>query len=60
LSLKIFHIIFIIFADLLAVGMAVWSWIQYKSLAWVVLSVLCSLGLNAYLFWFWKKSKNFK
>ena len=60
MSLKVFHIVFIVSADLLAVGLAVWAVIHQKPLLWVVTSILGSLTLNVYLVWFLRKSKTFK
>ena len=58
MSLKAFHVFFIIVSDTLALGMAVWAWRQHQGIAWVAAAVLCSLGLNIYLVWFLKKCKD--
>ena len=65
MSLKAFHLIFIIAAILLAAGCAIWFWMSYSSpqrgawdLVWAVASTLAGVGLIVYEVYFLKKLKN--
>jgi cytochrome c oxidase assembly factor CtaG len=65
MSLKAFHLIFIVAAILLALGCAVWSWMSYFSpqrgswdLVWALVSSLSVVGLIGYEVYFLKKLKN--
>lgn len=63
MSLKAFHLVFIVLATLLAGGVGVWAWGQravegnlYLGLA--VVCFLAALGLIVYGIWFVKKLKD--
>jgi len=65
MSLKAFHLVFIVAAILLAVGVGVWSLMDYYSgsgrtldLAEGIGSLIAALGLVAYERYFLKKTKN--
>lgn len=63
MSLKAFHIIFVIFSTLLALGVGVWCvWVNLVEgapvyLAGAVASFLCALALVIYGVWFYRKMK---
>jgi hypothetical protein len=64
MSLKAFHLVFIVSAILLTVGLAVWSWMNYFSpqgaKSDLVAGIACSLavvGLICYEIYFLKKFK---
>jgi hypothetical protein len=65
MSLKAFHLVFIIAAILLAFGCAAWSWTAYFSpqrgtwdLVWAVVSTVAGVGLIVYEVYFLRKLKN--
>ena len=58
MSLRYFHIFFILAASTLAMGNGVWAILQHKPLFWVVGSFICGVGLDLYLVWFIRKSRN--
>jgi ABC-type amino acid transport system permease subunit len=65
MSLKAFHLIFIIAAILLAFGFAAWSMMNYFSatgrrmdMVWGVASAIVGVGLIVYEIYFLKKLKN--
>jgi hypothetical protein len=63
MSLKAFHIVFVIFSTLLALGVGAWCvWVNLVEgvqiyLAGAVASFACALGLVVYGFWFYRKMK---
>jgi hypothetical protein len=63
MSLKAFHIVFIVFSTLLALGTSVWCiWINLVEgapiyLAGAIVSLICAFGLMVYGFWFYRKMK---
>ena len=63
MSLKAFHIIFIIFATLLALGVGGWCiWVNLVEgapiyLAGAIAAFVCAGGLVIYGFWFYRKMK---
>ena len=57
MSLKAFHILFIIFAILLAVGCAVWSFVNHAALAFGIASAVVAVVLVVYGVFFLKKSR---
>jgi len=63
MSLKAFHIIFIIFSTLLALGVGAWCvWVNLVEgvpiyLAGAIASFTCAVGLVIYGFWFYRKMK---
>ena len=58
MSLKSFHIAFIIIATLLAAGCAVWAFANHASTAFGVGSAIVALALIAYGIWFVKKARH--
>jgi hypothetical protein len=58
MSLKAFHIIFIILATLLALGCAAWSYVNHTAAAFGVISAVVGLALVIYGIWFLRKSRN--
>lgn len=58
MSLRAFHIFFILAASALAVANGVWILVQHKPVVWAVASFAGSVGLDAYLVWFIRKSKD--
>ncbi len=66
MSLKGFHIVFIIFSTLLAFGCGVWClWVnsfgpENSYLAGAVLSFLAAVALIVYGCWFWRKMKRLR
>ena len=66
MSLKAFHIIFIIFSTLLALGVGVWClWVDLVEgapvyLAGAIASFACALGLIIYGIWFYRKMKRLR
>jgi hypothetical protein len=63
MSLKAFHIVFIVFSTLLALGTSAWCiWINLVEgapiyLAGAIVSLICAFGLMVYGFWFYRKMK---
>ena len=57
MSLKIFHILFIVLSILLAALCAAWSFVNQTSFAFGVASAAVGVGLMFYGVWFLKKSK---
>ena len=63
MSLKAFHIVFIIFSTLLALGVGLWCvWIDLIEgapiyLAGAIISFICASALLIYGVWFYKKMK---
>ena len=63
MSLKAFHIIFIIFSTLLALGVGGWCvWVNLVEgapayLAGAIASFVCAIALVIYGFWFYRKMK---
>ena len=63
MSLKAFHIVFIVFSTLLALGTSAWCiWINLAEgapiyLAGAIASLICAFGLMVYGFWFYRKMK---
>ena len=55
MSLRAFHIFFIIVSDMLAVGFGVWALPAH--VGWAVASFLLSALIGVYLVWFIRKSK---
>ena len=66
MSLKGFHIVFIIVATLATLGFAWWTWNAYQFGAEGdytipgVISLLLGIGLIVYGYWFLKKLQNLK
>lgn len=66
MSLKAFHIIFIIFSTLLALGVGMWClWVDLVEgapvyLAGAIASFACALGLIIYGIWFYRKMKRLR
>ena len=58
MSLKGFHVFFIILATLLAIGFAAWSLMNQTAVPVGICSAVLALGLIVYGVWFVKKSKN--
>jgi hypothetical protein len=65
MSLKAFHLVFIVASILLAIGFAVWSFMNYSSpqgntsdLVVAIVSAAVALGLVGYEIYFLKKLKN--
>ncbi len=58
MSLKAFHILFILLAILLASGCAAWAFVNGVELYFGVGSVVVAVGLVAYGVWFLKKSRH--
>jgi hypothetical protein len=63
MSLKAFHIVFIIFSTLLAIAVGAWCiWVNLVEgmpiyLAGAAASFVCAIGLVIYGFWFYRKMK---
>jgi len=66
MSLKAFHIVFIIVATLLALGTGVWClWVNFMAgapvyAAGAVVSFIVAIALMAYGFWFYRKMKRLR
>lgn len=56
MSLRAFHIFFIIVSDMLAVGFGVWALPTHAG--WAIASFLLSGVIGVYLVWFIRKSKD--
>jgi hypothetical protein len=57
MSLKVFHLIFIFLATLLAIGCAAWSFTNHTAEAFGVGSAVVAAGLIVYGIWFVKKAR---
>jgi hypothetical protein len=63
MSLKAFHIIFIIFSTLLAIGVGAWClWVNLVEgvsiyLGGAIAAFACAVALVTYGFWFYRKMK---
>jgi hypothetical protein len=57
MSLKVFHIIFILLATLLAIGCAAWSYTNHTAEAFGIGSAVVAVALIAYGVWFIKKAR---
>lgn len=57
MSLKVFHLIFIILAALLATGCAAWSYYHDTAHGFGVASAVIAVALVIYGVWFIRKSK---
>jgi hypothetical protein len=57
MSLKAFHVIFIILAILLAIGCAAWSFANEAALGFGYASAATALALVIYGVWFLRKSR---
>lgn len=66
MSLKAFHIIFITFSTLLAIGIGAWClWVNQTSqtsayTSGAVVSFAVAVGLIVYGCWFWRKMKRLR
>ena len=66
MSLKAFHIVFVIFSTLLAVGVGAWCvWVNLDEgapiyLAGAIASFACAVGLTIYGIWFYRKMKRLR
>ncbi len=66
MSLKVFHIVFIVFSTLLAVGLGLWCvWVNLVEgvpiyLAGAVGSFLAAIVLVVYGIWFYRKMKRLR
>ena len=66
MSLKAFHIVFIVFSTLLAIGTGVWCvWVNLVEsapiyLAGAVASFICAVALIVYGVWFYRKMKRLR
>jgi hypothetical protein len=66
MSLKGFHIVFITFSTLLALGIGVWCiWVNLVAgapvyLAGAVFSFIAAIALIVYGIWFWRKMKRLR
>jgi hypothetical protein len=66
MSLKGFHIVFITFSTLLALGLGVWCiWVNLVAgapvyLAGAVFSFIAAIALIVYGIWFWRKMKRLR
>jgi hypothetical protein len=57
MSLKAFHIVFIVLSILLAAGCAAWSFLNQIALPFGIASGVSGLALVVYGIWFLKKSR---
>jgi len=66
MSLKAFHIVFVVFSTLLALGVGAWCvWVNLVEgapvyLAGEVASFGCAIGLIVYGVWFYRKMKRLR
>ena len=66
MSLKGFHIVFITFSTLLALGIGVWCiWVNLVAgapiyLAGAVFAFIAAIALIVYGIWFWRKMKRLR
>ena len=57
MSLRAFHIFFIVTSSTLAMGGGVWVLLQHQPVALAVVWFACGFLLDLYLVWFIRKSK---
>ena len=57
MSLKVFHILFIILCTLLAAGCAAWGYASEMAAPFYIISAVIAVGLIAYGCWFIRKSR---
>jgi hypothetical protein len=57
MSLKAFHVLFILLAILLSAGCTAWSFLNQTATAFGVASAVVGVGLIAYGIWFIRKSR---
>jgi uncharacterized membrane protein YfbV (UPF0208 family) len=57
MSLKAFHVLFILLATLLALGCSAWSYVNQTAAAFGIVSALVAVTLVIYGIWFLKKSR---
>jgi hypothetical protein len=66
MSLKAFHIVFVIFSTLLALGVGAWCvWVNLVAgapvyLAGAIAGFACAAGLIVYGIWFYRKMKRLR
>lgn len=66
MSLKAFHIVFVLFSTLLALGVGLWCvWVDLVEgapvyLAGAVASFICAIALVIYGVWFYRKMKRLR
>ena len=60
MSLKFFHIFFIIASSALALFGGIWMISHQQSIAWAAASFATSIFLDGYLVWFIRKSKDLR
>ena len=66
MSLKGFHIVFIVFSTLLALGVGLWCvWVDLVEgapiyLAGAIASFACAVALIVYVVWFYRKMKRLR
>ena len=66
MSLKAFHIVFIVFSTLLALGTSAWCvWVDFVEgvpiyLAGAIASFVVAIALMVYGFWFYRKMKRLR
>ncbi len=58
MSLKAFHIFFIVIAVFLAVGCAAWAFLNHTAFGFGVASIVAAVALVIYGVWFVRKSRN--
>ena len=57
MSLKAFHILFILLSIVLAAGCAAWAYVNQTAAAFGIVSAIAGVGLVFYGLWFLKKSR---
>ncbi len=57
MSLKVFHLLFIVLAILLAIGCALWAFLNDAGVAFGIGSAVSAVALVIYGIWFLKKSQ---
>ena len=57
MSLKAFHILFILLSILLAMGCAAWAYLNQTAAAFGIVSAILAVALVFYGLWFVKKSR---
>lgn len=57
MSLKVFHLVFILLAILLAAGCAAWSYVNQTAYVFGIGSAIFAVALFIYGIWFLKKAK---
>ena len=57
MSLRAFHILFILLAILLAIGCAAWAFVNETAFGFGVASCFVAVGLLVYGIWFLKKTR---